>query len=378
MPWQYHWRARAGDGAVVTGTIQADDRYEAQRALEDAGLGQVSLHAGRLTFPMVLHHLAWLYLPFLLPRARGRQLADWFRALHCLLKAGQTLFEAGSTLAKNTSNPALAATARDLARLAKEGLPVAKVFSGRPAVFPSFVHPLFAVGQEAGKLDEACRILANHFDHERAVEVPHRQTVLLPLMVPLAWIVGTGIGGFLRGGVIGCLAATLSKAGWLAGWGFAVWAIGRTLLAFPQVRWWADTMKLAVPWVWLPTRKYGFARWCRSLALLLEAGVPIHQAATVSLRTLGNRVLEQAMREETAALLQGEPLSVVVVRSRLFPPELGRMLATADQTGHYVGPLLRIAGLLESEAKTATVQQQQVLGAVVLLSMYGAFAGGLG
>ena len=61
-------------------------------------------------------------------------------------------------------------------------------------------------------------------------------------------------------------------------------------------------------------QKVAVARFCRTLATLLGAGVPILESLQTTAYTTGNAVLEEAVMGVRAAVEDGQPLSAPLQR----------------------------------------------------------------
>jgi type IV pilus assembly protein PilC len=74
-------------------------------------------------------------------------------------------------------------------------------------------------------------------------------------------------------------------------------------------------------------------RFCRTLADLLAAGVPIGQTFTVVIETTSNRVYRKAIRTVMAAMGTGEGICRPLEATGLFPPIVIQMVRVGEETG---------------------------------------------
>jgi type IV pilus assembly protein PilC len=74
-------------------------------------------------------------------------------------------------------------------------------------------------------------------------------------------------------------------------------------------------------------------RFCRTLADMLVAGVPITQTFPVVIESTRNRVYKGALRTVAAQMAVGEGFSRPLRRTGLFPPVVTQMIKVGEETG---------------------------------------------
>ncbi len=95
------------------------------------------------------------------------------------------------------------------------------------------------------------------------------------------------------------------------------------------------------------------ARFCRTLATLLSAGVPILDALEITARTAGNAVVEGAVLTARGSIEGGEPVSAPLRQTRVFPLLVTQMIHVGETTGALDTMLARIASFYEEEVDAA-------------------------
>ena len=128
-------------------------------------------------------------------------------------------------------------------------------------------------------------------------------------------------------------------------------------------------------------QKVALARWSRTFAGSVSAGVPMLQAIKLTGETAGNIVVEQAMEDVYASAKRGGSLAGPIERNPVFPPMVGHMVAVGEETGQLETMLSKIADFYETEvdakvkALTALIEPLMIVfvGGVVgfiVISMY--------
>jgi type IV pilus assembly protein PilC len=119
-----------------------------------------------------------------------------------------------------------------------------------------------------------------------------------------------------------------------------------------------DAGKLRLPLFGPLIRKAILAKLCRTLATLLNSGVPVLEALDIMASAAGNRVIEEAIRRTIDEVKGGDTMARSFRRSGQFPSMFIQMMATGEETGK----------LPELMNKTALYYEQQVDSAVTALS----------
>lgn len=108
-------------------------------------------------------------------------------------------------------------------------------------------------------------------------------------------------------------------------------------------------------------------RFCRSLSILLEGGVPLVEALELSRRVMKLASLEDVIEKTASKVVEGEALSHVLKDSPLIPSLVPRMLSIAEATGKTAPMLLSIAEIYDEELEKNLSQMTTLLQPIILL-----------
>jgi type IV pilus assembly protein PilC len=159
-------------------------------------------------------------------------------------------------------------------------------------------------------------------------------------------------------------------------WGFRRW---KKTPAGRQV--W-DRFKLRVPaGIGKVVLKVTMARFSRTLATLVAAGVDIIKALEISGQTAGNWVIETSLADVRAKVHQGVPIAQPLIEDPVFPPLVAHMVRVGEETGELEKMLDKIADFYEDEvdasiqALTSIVEPLMMIGVgvvvgIIIISMY--------
>src|SRR6185369_2444355 len=122
--------------------------------------------------------------------------------------------------------------------------------------------------------------------------------------------------------------------------------------------------------------KICLARFTRTLASLVRSGVPILEVLQIVSQTVGNVVMEKAIKAAALDIEQGESISVALSKHPVFPVMIIRMVTAGEQTGKIDNMLERIADFLDEEIET-TLSGLTALIEPILIVFLGVVVGGM-
>ena len=369
-------------GRTVTGVVDAPGADDARARLEQRRLVplQVEPTAGRRTAsPRPA-------------RIRARELSLATRQLSSLV-ASMTLEEAlrtvGSQATRRNPREVMLAVHAEVV----EGFRLSEAMGRQPRSFPALYRAMVAAGEGTGALPAILERLADLLEREQQVRsqlatalaypaalaltavgvVLALMTFVVPRVVEqfdsmgreLPWLTRfvVGVSGFLGSWALPLLALL----------GVAAIAAAR-VLRDPAVRLRVDTAILRLPLLGRLLREVHAARMARTLAIMLESGLPVMEGLAITARTVGNRRLRLATESMTGAVREGGSLSAAMRRAGVFPPTLLYMAASGEDSGRLAPMLERAADYLEREFNTFTRAAMSLLEPAIIVVLGGVVA----
>ena len=135
----------------------------------------------------------------------------------------------------------------------------------------------------------------------------------------------------------------------LVGLGFLGVYFFRRWVATPPGRYAVDAFTLKIPAIGDIFSKYAIVSFTRTLATIIESGIPIVEALKMALGTLNNKVLEGRLAIAIRRVEEGVSLSVAIDGARLMPSLALRMLSVGESTGSLEEMLESISDYFEEE-----------------------------
>lgn len=100
-------------------------------------------------------------------------------------------------------------------------------------------------------------------------------------------------------------------------------------------------------------QKVALSRFSRTLATLIQSGVPILVALDIVGKSSGNRVIEVTVKDAATHIQEGESLSDPLIQSGVFPQMVTRMISVGEKTGKLDTMLTKVAEFYEDQVDTA-------------------------
>jgi type IV pilus assembly protein PilC len=144
----------------------------------------------------------------------------------------------------------------------------------------------------------------------------------------------------------------------------------------PQGRYHFDKMLLHLPVMGDLLRKIAVARFTRTLGTLITSGVPILEGLSITARTSGNAVLEQALMNVRKSIEEGRTIVDPLKECGVFPNMVSQMIGVGEATGAMDAMLQKIADFYEDEVDAATKDLLAMLEPVII-GILGVAVGGI-
>jgi type IV pilus assembly protein PilC len=387
----YAYSAINSLGIESTGQVTAPDVGAARELLRQRGLRPVSLSevgnaetAGRKR-----------------KKVKPRSLQVFSRQFATMIDAGLNVVGALVILEQQTDDKELAFVIREVRQDVEGGMLLSQAMARHPKVFDRLYIAMVEAGEAAGILDTVLDRVALQIEKEMKIKRRVKGAMVYPLVVLcFAVLVLIGMLMFLvpvfegifsdLGGELPFLTKVVVAASDLVrGYWFVLFpAIGVSIWGFrrwkktPSGRQVWDRFKLRVPaGIGKVVLKVTMARFSRTLATLVAAGVDIIKALEISGSTAGNWVVESALADVRAQVHQGVPIAQPLVENPVFPPLVSQMVKVGEETGELERMLDKIADFYEDEvdtsiaALTSIVEPLMMIGVgaivgVIIIAMY--------
>jgi len=284
-----------------------------------------------------------------------------------MIDAGLTLISSLKIISNQIENKKLRDIVDQVRREVEGGSAFSDALAKHPKAFSKLFIDMVRAGETSGKLNTVLNRLAQYFEEQEEL----RQQVNNALFYPAILIIsGLAVVILIVSFVLPKFVVIFNKAGvplplptqvlygfgvalksyWymiiigLIGGIAAVKALARTAIGKITI----DRWKLKLPVTGPLTRKLIVARFSRTLATLVDSGVPILHCLDIVRGVVDNSVIGDVIKKVRDSVEQGERLEKEMEKSGEFPPDMVQMVAVGEETGKLGPMLLKISGFYDS------------------------------
>lgn len=395
MP-SYQYKGRNPSGALVSGQLQAASADLAAAELSGGSIVPIEIVEVRAARPSASaptrESRAASGVPAFLTGKKVElgELIIFSRQMYSLTKAGLPLDRALRGLEASISSPGLKSVLRDVAAQLEKGMNLTDSLSRHPKIFSSLYLSLVHVGENTGRLDLAFQQVAKYLELERNTSKQVKSATRYPLFVVVAIAVALAV---IMVFVIPVFADTFQRLDaqlpWqtillinvsnfaVAYWPYMLGAMAGGWLAFRhwtgtaggRLSW--DRRKLSLPLAGGIFERISLARFCRTFAMMMKAGVPIVQSLGVIARAVGNRHVGENVEKMREGISHGESLYQTALKSGMFTPLVLQMIAVGEESGSIDELLGEAADFYEAEVEYDLKRMSSAIEPILIICIAG-------
>src|SRR3954468_14691241 len=260
------------------------------------------------------------------------------RQLATMIDAGLAMVQSMQALGEQTSNKVMRDVLKDVTTRIEGGDSFSEALTKHPKVFNKLYVAMVAAGERGGLLAEILSRLATYLENtarlrkkvKSAMMYPTAVTIiaigitifLLVKVVPVFGEVYKGFGQKLPGPTLALITVSNTVREYLLYILPAMVGIVYGWLAYIKTKsgreFW-DRTRIKLPIFGIIAHKICLARFTRTLASLIRAGVPILEVLNIVANTCGNVIMEKAIRVASSDIERGEGISAALSKHPIFP-----------------------------------------------------------
>lgn len=317
-----------------------------------------------------------------------RQLSVSTRQFASLIKANIPLVEALAALVDQTESQKLRTTWSDVRQQVNEGISLREALARHPKVFAPFFINMVESGEASGTLPLVLQRLADFMESQVKLRQKISSAMTYPLIMAL-------IGGGLMLGIFTFVIPKIAviftnmnkKLPWYTEaimnfsffltnywWAlligvFAVVFFVKQYYSTPQGKVKKDALMLKLPIFGDIVRAVAVTRFARTMATLLNGGVPLVTALGIVKSVVDNEVLARAVAEAKENITEGQSISEPLKRSGEFPSLLIHMISIGERTGELSPMLEMVAENYEDQVNSKVERMTSLLEPMMIVFM---------
>lgn len=384
---QYKFEGRSNQGQAIKGELSGASVDAVAAVLIGRGITPVKIEEVSLSASVVKKIDVMLGAE----KVPVVDLVMFCRQMYTVTKAGIPLTRGIRGLASSVRHEHFRDVLNDVAERLETGMSLSRSMHQHPKVFDSLFVSMINVGESSGKLDEVFRQIGFYLERDEDTRKNVKSALRYPSFVIAALVVALIVINIY---VIPPFAQMFAKFGAdlplvtqiLIGTStlFTVYwplMVGLLVATVAAVVTYLRSEKGALDWgrrkLYLPIigsliERASMARYSRSLALMLKAGVPITQSLALCAASIDNPYLTQKIRSIRQGVERGETLLRTHMQAELFTPLVLQMIAVGEESGQVDELLQEVAEFYEREVdydlKTLTDRIEPVL--IIILAAF--------
>lgn len=313
------------------------------------------------------------------------------RQLATLIKAGIPLFESLTALIDQTENEALKRALTQVREQIREGTSFAKALEAHPSIFPPLYINMVRAGEASGMLQKVLERITGFLEAQAKLRGKVSSAMAYPALMAL---LGVSLVSVLMVAVVPNVTSIFASMDQALPWytaslifvsdilsGYWWLFLGLIIVAIWGFRRWVRTpagrlkwhgIVLRIPVVGKLVRMIAIARFSRTLATLLGAGVALLGAMDIVKNVLGNAVLEKVVSDAIGSIKEGQSIAEPLKRSGQFPPIVTHMITIGEKSGQLEEMLENVSNAYDLEVETRVQVLTSLLEPLMIVFMGGA------
>lgn len=361
---RFAYTATNKDGKTVQGIADATDRASLVALLNKQGLRPIII---KLESARSGKHGRG-------KKVKLKELVIFTRQLSTMISAGVPLTRSLSTMQSQTESKYFKEVVGAITKDIESGIALGDAFAKYPNVFSEVYVNMVRAGETGGILDEILKRLASQVEQDSSMRKKIKSAMMYPAVIFSITIVAffgimifvipkiakilTDLGGpnaklpIYTQAMLTISSFMQHNAVFIIVGFFGGSYLLRRYIRTPGGKYKFHSLLLRTPVLKGIIMKIAIARFSRTFASLMSAGVSVLEALEVTGGAIGNKVIEAELKAAAIEVKNGKQLSEPLGKSKHFPAIVAQMLAIGEETGQIDTILVRVADFYEEEVET--------------------------
>ncbi len=354
------YKARDGEGKAVTGAMESASAEKLAEKLRDLGYMPTQIKEAKANVD--LDNFSERF-----KRIKPEDLIMFNVQLANMIDAGLTLINSLTIICRQIENKMLRNVVEEVKRAVEGGSNFSDALAHHPKVFSKLFVDMVRAGETSGKLNIVLNRLAHYVEEQENLRQQVKNALFYPMILVIAgilvvvmivsFVMPKFVEVFNRAGVPLPLPTQIFYGFGLAlthYWYLFILVIG---LAIAGIKAYArtekggyrfDRLKLKLPVIGPLVRKLIISRFSRTLATLVDSGVPILLSLDIVREVVGNRIISDVIKDVRGSVEEGERIAKELKKSGEFPQDMVQMISVGEETGKLGHMLNKISGFYDN------------------------------
>lgn len=377
----FAYTAVGSDGREKKGSISAETRDAAAKAVKDQGLMPISITKQGAFDKDISFSVGK-------KKVKIRDLSVFCRQFSSILKAGVNVINALGMLGDQTESKVLRAAIKNVQSNVEKGETLANAMRMEGTTFPPLLISMVAAGEASGSLETAVERMAVQFEKDAKLQGMVKKAMIYPIVllfvaigvviVMMVFVIPNfmemfeGLDAempFMTVLVINMSNFVINK------WWLLIAIVVGVAVAYHMYyrtdagRHMIDGIKIKIPVFGLLAVKTACARFSRIMSTLLAAGMPMISAIEIASGTMDNVLFKDALQKVKNGVSLGMGLSQQLGVTNRFPAMVVHMIGIGEETGSIEDMLTSVANYYDEEVEIATQSVTALMEPMIILVM---------
>ena len=360
----FNYKVVDRDGKNKKGTIEAPNRYGADKKLKSEGYSIMSLTEQSSPLGDI---------GLFKKKVKSRDLGVFCKQFSAVIKAGVTIISALELMGDQIENKTLRKAIQDARTYVEKGGTLADAFRVNPDVFPPIMINMVAAGEMSGNLEICLDRLVEHFEKDNALTSKIKGAMTYPIVVLCVMVIVI---------IVVLVAVIPNFASMFEDMGTQLPLATRAMMAaadFVKYKWWLliiivaaivfgvkffkktpfgeqlfANIGLKAPIFGNLNVKTACSRFSRTMSTLMASGISMIDAVEQVAKMMDNKIIRDGLMDAKVQVSKGVPLSKPLKDMEMLPPMLSAMTKIGEETGDIEEMLSKVADYYDEEVEAAT------------------------
>jgi len=353
------------DGRRTTGTLEAENKEGAMTVLSNRNLTVTKLLPVKVKKPGILTFFGAGRI-----KIKGEELLLFTQELASMLSAGINMRRAMDIISADVDNHDLKQIVSELLKGVGEGKPLSELFNKYPDVFSKLYISMVEAGEASGKLPDILLRLATYIENAENLKKKVQGAFYYPVIVLVLSLFITAfifIFGIPRiksiydqlGGELPVFTKVFIDLSTFISQNlffvvplvFLLVIVLTYICKTEQFKYFMDDFKLKNKLFGPIFKRLAIARFARTLSALYTSGVPLLQSMEIVSASMGNVIMEKAVRSSIKRLAEGETLADPLRDTNIFTQMAISMMSAGEEAGTLGTMLDKLADFYETQVE---------------------------
>ncbi|MCU1357942.1 MAG: type pilus assembly protein PilC [Acidimicrobiales bacterium] len=285
-------------------------------------------------------------------RVPRQEVMHFSRQIAAFVRTGIPIIDAVKVVEDGTSNKRFKMILTEVREQLQGGVPFSEALAPHSAVFPPYYLGILRSAELTGQLDTVLDQLSIYIERDMEARSRVKSALTYPavvmvmsvatMIVMVAFVLPKFV-TFFKDLNSDLPLPTRMLLGFSDGIQTYWWLI--LLVLFVVIGGWIASGKteagliarhrffLSLPVIGVIVRYSAIERFCRIIAAMMRAGVPLPEAMASAIESTNNQVFQRGLRVARDEMLEGEGVAGPLERTQLFPPAALQMIRVGEETG---------------------------------------------